>query len=417
SGFVDIIAGNNRNAFRFRQVDSTEQEYFRSNANENELSLKFDSYFRLSKSNGLSTGIGIKRIGNDNTTTFADTIFDRNGRQVPLSQIGLQNIITVDTADYKAASYAQFEQKFANKFEIHLGVRGDYYNFIEEKFHPSARFSAIAHLSNRTKVKASIGRYEQAPSYVWVLNPFNRQLKPLRNDMVVAGINHLVFDDTNVSFETYYKDYSNLPAGATPDLSYLVLTNTGVGYGGREDNFQSFGFIPLVSEGQGKAYGFELLLQKKLSNTPLYGQVSLAYSKSEYTARNGKTYPGQYDQRFILNISGGYKIGANWEVSGKFRYYTGSPYTRLYLPQENNGFIQNLPEEYLQSRLDAGHLLDLRVDRRFNFARWTLIAFADVQNVYNNLLTRKPRYDFWEQKIIDKAELGILPSVGISAEF
>ena len=416
-GFVDFIAGNNNNAYRFRQIDSTEQEYFRSKATENEFTLKVDSYFRLSEANGLSAGLGLKRVGNENTTTFADTIYDRNGRQVPLELLHLPNTIAVDTADYKLSSYLEIERKFANKFEVHLGLRGDYYNFIEEKFHTTARFSAIAHLSTTTKFKTSIGRYEQAPSYVWVLNPVNRQLKPLRNDMLVAGINHLLMEDTNLSFETYFKKYSNLPAGATPELAYLILTNTGVGYGGREDNFQSFGYIPLVSEGEGQAYGFELQLQKKLSETPLYGQISLAYSKSEYTARNGETYPGQYDQRFILNISGGYKFGANWEVSGKFRFYTGSPYTHVYLPEENNGLIQNLPQDYLQSRLDPGHVLDLRIDRRFNFANWTLIAFTDVQNVYNNLLPRKPQYDFWARKISDKAELGILPSIGVSVEF
>ena len=140
-------------------------------------------------------------------------------------------------------------------------------------------------------------------------------------------------------------------------------------------------------------------------------------NKSEYTAANGRTYPGQYDQRLIFNISGGYKFSTKWEISAKLRYFTGAPYTPVYLPELNRGLIQNLPQEYLADRLPAGHLLDIRVDRRFNFRTWSLIVFTDVQNAYNNKLYNRPRYDFWEQKILDRDELGILPSIGISAEF
>ncbi|MFN2126618.1 MAG: TonB-dependent receptor, partial [Anaerolineales bacterium] len=217
------------------------------------------------------------------------------------------------------------------------------------------------------------------------------------------------------------KKYKSLPTGTIAGVNdYLVITNTGTVYGGREDNFQSFGYFPMVSNASGQAYGFEWLLQKKYSDIPCYGQISLAYSKSEYTAGNGITYPGQFDQRFILNIAGGYKFNENWEVSSKFRYFSGVPFTPVYRPednQENPGSIQNLPDEYLSSRLNSQGILDVRVDRYFNFNTWRLVLFLDVQNVLNNLYEIIPRYDFWEDKVVTNNSIGILPSIGISAEF
>jgi len=176
----------------------------------------------------------------------------------------------------------------------------------------------------------------------------------------------------------------------------------------------------MVPDAYGSAYGFEWLLQKKFSQVPCYSQISLAYVKSAFTAGNNQIYPGQFDQRWIINIAGGYKFNENWEISTKFRYFTGIPYTPVYRPSENpiqTGSIQNLPEEYLTKRLAPEGIWDLRVDRYFYFYSWRLVLFLDIQNVLNNKIQIKPRYNFWEDKVSERNDIGILPSIGISAEF
>ena len=148
--------------------------------------------------------------------------------------------------------------------------------------------------------------------------------------------------------------------------------------------------------------------------------MSLSYSKSELVANDGKNYPGQYDQRFIFNLTGGYIFNSKWEIAGKFRYFTGVPYSTVYRPSENplrEGYIQNIPEQYLDNRTDPGQHLDLRVDRYFNFPSWTLIVYVDIQNVYNYKIPQRPTYDFWDDSINTSSSIGILPSIGISAEF
>ena len=416
-GFVDLTLNSNYNEFRFSQIDEQEVEYFNSRANEIETGIKLTAYRKLSGSAGLFGGLSYKHISNDNRTVFADTIYNRSGNPVAISGTDLPQRSVVNTAAGKYAAHLELEKQLLKSLSLSLGIRGDYYSFLEDPAYPAARAALRWQAGTRISFKASLGRYFQAPSYVWVVNPANRDLKALRNDMAILGGSYLFREDLRLSLETYYKRYRDLPTGATPETAYLVLTNTGVGYGGREDDFQSFGYIPLTSAASGRAYGAELLLQKRFSDLPLYGQMSLAWGKSEYTAGNEITYPGEFDQRFIFNLSGGYKFNRSWEVSAKFRLFSGAPFTPVYRPAENGGTIQNLPGEYLAERLETGHLLDVRIDRRFNFRAWSLILFADVQNVYNNKLQLRPRYDFWEDVVDDREALGLLPSIGISAEF
>ncbi len=417
-GFLNLVANINYNGFRFDQIDALEETFFRSRARETELGLKASSYLSVTRSGGLFAGVSFKNILNKNMTAFADTVYDRSGNRVPVAALQVPQRTDVNLSAQKVGAYLEWEEAIAPALTVLAGVRTDVYPFMTKRFYPSARFSLRLEPGRSLKIKSSVGRYFQPPSYVWLTNSFNRDLKALRNDMAILGFDYLLRSDLKFSLETYYKSYRDLPTGIVPgETDYLVLTNTGVGFGGREDDFQSFGYFDLNSGGTGNAFGFEIFLQKKYSDVPFYGQFSLTVGKGEFTARNGLTYPGQFDQRVLLNLTAGYKFNPGWEVSGKFRVFTGAPFTPVYRPSENSGRIQNLPEEYLSRRLRTGHHLDLRVDRRFNFSRWSMVLFLDVQNIYNNKLPVQPRYDFWDDDINASNTIALLPTIGISAQF
>ena len=421
SGYVDVTLTNSLFRYDFSQMDEKEEEYFKSNADEVETSAKIQHYWVKSKAFGLRTGISTKFVKNTNNTTFADSIYDRSGNKLPIALFGLPQTIDESIDANKYSFYSEFDWLVTPKLNVNAGIRGDYYQFIDEKFYFAPRLSLKYNLSSKLTVRTSGGIYYQSPSYVWATNPYNKNLKALQNNMGIFGLDYLYRDDIRMSFEGYYKDYSNLPSGIVPGVTdHIVITNTGTGFGGSEDDFQSFGYFDLNSNGKGQTYGAEFLVQKKYSSIPLYGLMSLSYSKSELVANNGKTYPGQYDQRFIFNFTGGYIFNSKWEIAGKFRYFTGVPYSTVYIPSENplrSGYIQNIPEQYLDNRTDAGHHLDIRVDRYFNFPSWTLIVYMDIQNVYNYKIPQRPSYDFWDNSIVDASSIGILPSIGISAEF
>lgn len=421
NGYLDATFNTNFNQFRFGQVDENEIEYFNSKADETEINGKLQLYKALSKSIGLKSGISSKYIINDNATVFADTIYDRSGNRIPVASLGVEPVNKTNTALQKHAFFTEIDWLATPKLTVNAGFRFDYYAFLNTSLYPAPRLNLKYQLNDRLALKASSGVFYQSPSYVWIVNENNASLKAMRNFMNIAGIDYLIQDDLRMTFETFYKDYSDLPTGNIPGVNdYLVLTNTGTGFGGREDDFQSFGYFDLFSRASGYAYGFEWLLQKKYSEVPCYGQISLSYGKSEYTAGNGRVYPGQFDQRFIFNFSGGYKFNERWEISTKYRVFTGVPYSPVYRPfenPENPGFIQNLPEEYLTERLPTQGIWDFRVDRYYTFDSWRLVMFLDIQNVLNTKLISRPTYDFWEKEVVDSGDIGILPSIGISAEF
>ncbi|MBP7462036.1 MAG: TonB-dependent receptor, partial [Candidatus Delongbacteria bacterium] len=418
-GYLDLAAGANLNQYRFSQVDSAQIEYFKTRADEYEYTSKLQGYTRLTRKLDLLTGVSFRSISLDNETRFADTIYNSSGQRVSPADLGLERALISERGTYKMGGFAETEYHPWAPVRLKTGVRWDYYAFIHHKNYGSPRALITVQMNNRWTVRGGSGLYHQAPSYVWTANPFNRDLKALRSLMTIVGSDYLLRADLRISAEFYHKRYRDLPAGIQPGVTdYLVISNTGTGFGGREDDFQSFGYLPLQSVGKGSAYGFELVAQKKYSETPYYGQAALSWNRSRYRAYNGRDYPGQYDQRVIFNLSGGYRLNAAWEFSGKFRLFTGIPYTPVYVPSEATGWkIQRLPEEYLSRRLKTGHQLDLRADHYINYKSWKLTLFVDIQNIYNVKVPTRPRYDFWEQTTDEADNIGFLPSIGISAEF
>jgi hypothetical protein len=410
-GYVDVTLNYNLFKYDFSQANEFGEKYFDSDAIERELSLKVQNFWGISKRLGLLSGLSYKQVSTTNQTVFADTIYDRSGNRVPVASLGMQQITDVTAKGNKSAAYVNLDWSVNSSFSVEFGIRVDHYSFLNNPWYVSPRLSLKYKINDRLSLKTSGGIYYQSPSYVWMVNEANRELRALENMMLIFGVDYLLQDDLRMSVETFYKDYNDLPTGTLAAVNdYLVITNTGTVYGGREDDFQSFGYFSMVPAAYGYAYGFEWLLQKKFSRVPCYGQLSFGYSKSEYTAGNGISYPGQFDQRIIVNISGGYKFNENWEISSKYRLYTGIPYTPVYRPQDNTqnpGSIQNLPDEYLSARLDTEGLWDIRVDRYFNFNAWRLVLFLDVQNILNTKYQVRPRYDFWEDEV----------KTGISAEF
>jgi hypothetical protein len=154
------------------------------------------------------------------------------------------------------------------------------------------------------------------------------------------------------------------------------------------------------------------MLQKKLSDTPLYGIVSLTLSNTEFTALDGVERAGTYEQPVIFNVSAGYRFDERWEASAKLRFASGKPYT----PYNADG-TQNTPA-YNSLRMENAHSLDIRVDRRWNFAQWNLIVYLDIQNVYNNKYVGGVEWDERTQMAEpNESGIGILPSIGVSGEF
>lgn len=407
-GFISTTLGRTRIDYRFEQRDSLQNPFFRNNSIEDELNLRSDITLALTKATELSFGLQAKTIGFD-----SDVLLKNQGTDSVIVNQQLKDRFA------KGATYVQLLQRFG-RLSITLGGRIDYFNGINQKFYPAPRGSISFALTDKTSLNASVGRYTQAPSYIWlVAEESNRDLKNIQTNVAIAGVEHILQPDLKFSIEGYFKQYRDYPASV--NRPFLVLANTGAGFGGSEDGFASFGLEPLVSLGKGRAYGVEVFVQKKLSETPYYGIASLTIGKSEFQGLDGIFRPSNFDQRVIFSLSGGYRIDEKWELGIKFRYASGRPFTPVGAQGDRAfGFqLTNIdPNFFNAQRLSDFHALDVRLDRRWQFSTWTLITYLDVQNVYNRQNAEPPRWNARENRIDDVGgQIGLLPSIGINAEF
>jgi hypothetical protein len=401
NGLLRVSLGQSFVKYRYGQSDASLNPVFTSNSREYEATLRADLLFHVTRSTELSVGLMGKM------PRFADELFLRPF--VTSFGDSLSVEASYRTTAAKGAAYLQVSQTLGG-MRMTLGGRMDYFSLIEKNVAFSPRLALSLPLSGQISLNASVGRYYQAPSYIWlVANPLNRRLRFVGDNQYVLGVEMIVWPDTKASLEGYIKRYVDYPASLI--RPYLVLANTGAGFGGSEDGYASFGLDPLVSKGSGLSRGVELLLQKKLSEIPCYGTFSLSYSVSEFSGLDGIDRPSSWDQRWIVNLGGGYLIDERWEVSAKFRYVTGRPYTPF-----NPDGTQD-PARYNTVRVAPNHSLDVRVDRRWMFDTWTLITFLDIQNVYNRKPVDVPRFNAQSRQVERTESIGILPSIGVSAEF
>lgn len=403
NGYYNISLSRNYTDFDSRQRDLNLNPVFTNKSIEEENNLRTDLVYQFSTKTELNVGATVKLIEFDADILFP-TFITTFGDSLPITSL------TESENFLKLGSYINFNFRPFSRLSTNLGLRLDYFDALNTNTYLSPRFSASFMITENTNINISTGFYYQSPSYIWLIaDEKNRSLKNVRVNQYVAGFDHRLNEDALLKIEGFYKDYSDYPTSTI--RPYLVLANTGAGFAGSDDNYSSFGLEPLVSSGSGNTYGAELSLQKKLSQTPYYGILSLTYSKSFFTALDGIERPGSYDQNWIFNLSGGYKLDEHWEISIKFRFASGKPFT----PFNSNG-TQNI-SDYNSRRMKSAHSLDLRVDRRWFFTGWTLITYIDVQNVYNQNNTSGIRWDYREQKVDESSSIGILPSIGISAEF
>ncbi len=403
NGFLNFSISRNFTDFNSIQSDTLLNPIFKNVSREEENNFKIDVVHKFSPTVEMNFGIVSKLIEFDSDILFPFFITSFGDTLSITSLNKSQNF-------FKGGSYINFNFIFFNKLITNFGIRADYFDALNTKFYLSPRFSLSYPLTPITNLNFSTGIYHQTPSYIWLIaDKSNRDLKSIKVNQYILGFDHRLNDDLLLKLEGFIKDYSNYPTSKV--RPYLVLANTGAGFSGSDDNFSSFGLEPLVSSGFGISRGVELSLQKKLSDTPYYGIFSFTYAKTDFTSLDGIKRDGAYDQNLIINLSGGYKINKYWEVSTKFRFASGRPYT----PFQNNG--TQLVADYNSRRLKSAHSLDLRVDRRWNFQGWSLITYLDIQNIYNQKNLSGIRWDRQKNQVDESSSIGILPSIGISAEF
>ena len=104
--------------------------------------------------------------------------------------------------------------------------------------------------------------------------------------------------------------------------------------------------------------------------------------------------PSVWDSRHLVSFVGGYKLKKNWEISSRYRFAGQSPF----VPVNLNQTLITYPEIVLdytrlgEEKLETFSQLDVRVDKKWNYQRWSLNIFFEVQNILAQEIPTPPEY-------------------------
>ncbi|MFM7773778.1 MAG: TonB-dependent receptor plug domain-containing protein [Candidatus Kapaibacterium sp.] len=407
-GFFTLTLGRTYSAFSSRQQDSTLKTLFNNSSEEGTNSLNLHGTYQLSRTSELNFGSVTSYASRLKYNVNIPGFLRRDDKGVPTP-------LVVDTSftGLNTGAYVTVRNEFMDVYSATLGVRADYYAFLDNALVLSPRITLARSLGERTRLELNAGRYYQAPSFIWLIGDASnaKSLKPIRADQVVLGIEHRITDDVRVQVEGFYKWYADYPARMYRPQAVLSPS-------GFEDATTDipFGLEPLTSTGTGVARGVELFVQKKLGEIPLFGLISLTMQQSNFVGLDGTSRPSAFDSRFIFNVAAGYRIGNAWELSAKFRLAQGLPTT----PFVTSGGTAGTPDFTRYNageRLPTFHAMDIRIDRRWSFQAWQLITYIDVQNVYGRKNITQLRWDPRTQDIAQPAGVAVIPSIGLNVLF
>ena len=316
----------------------------------------------------------------------------------------IQNAVTVNFTSplnsfLRYGAFAQVSKRFFNRrLGVSAGLRSDMNTFTTTGNNGlktlSPRISASYILADKWTANASIGRYFKIAPYTILgfadnaNNLVNKNSLYQRSDHYVAGIEYLPNDGLRFTAEGFYKDYANVPVSISKGIS---LANLG-------GDFNVLGNEAVVTNGKGRAYGFEFFAQKKLTNK-FFGILSYTFYRSEYAGLDNKLIASAWDNRHLLTITWGYKFSRNIELGLKFRYQGGAPYSPFddVASKANYLSLGQGIVDYARlntQRLGGFNSGDVRIDKKWNFKKMTIDLFLDVTNWYIAKNPAIPTYTF-----------------------
>ena len=328
-----------------------------------------------------------------------------------------------------------------NRLALSLGVNTIGNNFNNNMQNPlnqfSPRFSASYQLNDKWDLNGNVGRYAMRPAYTTMgykdasgnyVNK-NEKLKHIISNQVIGGVAFEPNMKMRFNMEGFYKLYDNYPLSVTDGMS---IAGKGTDYG-------QIGDEEIVSTGKGRAYGVEF--SGKLNDVKgLTTSFTYTLFRSEFTDKDGIYRPSNWDTRHMLNLLGSYNLPSNWNISMRWRYVGGAPYSPIDMELStskdawsvtNRAYIDY--ERYNTLRLKDSHQLDLRLDKEVYYEKLMLNFYLDVQNAYNFQSENAPIYtnrDANGAVIDDPANAGrqklrqietysgtVLPAIGVMVKF
>ena len=390
--------------------------------NSDEVETKFRYEHDLTTDNNWKINYGV----NAEYAQYLNTTYSKIFINQQVSEINY----STDLGFVKWGVFGQFSKSFlSDQLELSFGIRSDANSYSKDMSNMleqiSPRISARFKLDEKWSINGNTGIYYQLPSYTTLGhsdnsgNLLNKEngIKYIQSNHYVLGFEYLPNDDSKLTIEGFFKGYSRYP----------FSIKDSVAISGKSTDVGVFGDEEVLSIGEGRAYGLELFYR----NRDLYGfntTVSYTLVRSEFKDFEGEYYPNSWDNKHLFTLTVLRKLPKNWDFGFKWRFVGGAPYTPYDLGTTSLISAWNAQgrayldyDQFNSLRLRSYHQLDIRVDKSWFFDKFTLVAYADIQNVYNFKAdspdTIIPEEDENGNRIIDPNDpsryvLNVIPSDG-----
>lgn len=394
-GFQNIVLSrshlNNRAEKYEQNVERPENLILNYESEEIENKFRFE---HTQRTNGwrLNAGINLEDV------TYFNSTFNRISVDTSVSVVDFSSEINFQRFGFFGSINRSFLEE---RLLLSFGLRSDWNNWGESMSNPidqlSPRFSLSYSITPELSFQANVGRYYQLPPYT-VMGFRNNEgdlvnkengVTYIQSDHYVAGFQYVFPSNTKISVEGFFKDYAGYPFTT---LDSINLANLGADFG-------VIGNEPVVSIGEGRSYGLEFLVQRKLFNG-LFGIAALTLVRSEFTDKNGDYVPSAWDNQFILSLTAGKKFAKNWEVGTRIQVLGGPPFTPVdaetssLIPVwnvNNRGILDN--NRLNEERAPVSYQVDFRIDKKYFFDKWSLNVYFDVENITNAVVELEPFID------------------------
>lgn len=340
---------------------------------------------------------------------------------------------------FESGIFIEDDWKITNLLRANIGFRLSSFNSNSDNFFfPEPRASLRYFIAKNTSLKASYALMNQymhllsntgigLPTDLWV--PATNRVKPQQSQQVALGLaKDLEKYDVTLSIEGYYKWMTNIISykeGAS-FLEIESIFDNSPTQRTWEDN---------VTSGNGKSYGAEFFVQKKVGKFTGWVGYTLSWIKFQFDSINfGKEFFPRYDRRHDISIVGMYKINDRINIAATWVYGTGNAIT---LPLQaysspthqifsNQGIFENINTvnhygDKNSFRMANYHRMDIAIQFHKQKKYWERVFEFGIYNVYSRqnpffyYTERNPNTQLFKLKQV--ALFPILPSFTWTIKF
>ena len=326
--------------------------------------------------------------------------------------------------------FVENEFKF-QKWMANIGFRFNSYNVQNQAYYFKEPRLTLGYIFNEnSSLKASFSQMNQPlqlltnpglgfPVDLWVSS--TNKIKPQQSNQFSFSYNQDLRQKRDnfisLTLEGYYKEMSNI-------ISYRD------GYSSTD--FTEFSqnsereWSKIVTQGTGKSYGIEALLEKKYGKLKGWIGYTLSWTTNKFDDLNlGKEFYARHDRRHDFSVVAMYQLNKRWSLNASWIFQTGQAITlpsavysipayslvnNKFLGYSNLGYINGERNLY---RMIPTHRMDFSIQKKtthkWGIGQWELSFY----NLYNR---QNPYYYFIDsgQRIKSVSLFGIIPSFSYS---